>query len=205
MNNETRDAIRGVVAGMRQQKAAEARFTLEEQAFAAGFCKAAEAMGVDPAALAKVAAPPVPPQRAVPQPGQQPQQLPQQVAENFPARGGTSAFGNDFMERLGQWATLGEGTALGAALGSRRANRWLGKLRLRGIKGKGIGAVAGLTAGALANMLGRGKAFFTRGRTAQDQIDYDQRFRWANLLTPGAGAYNNAKRKERVQLSRWHG
>ena len=36
-------------------KAAEAQPTPEEQAFAAGFCKAAEAMGVDPAALAKVA------------------------------------------------------------------------------------------------------------------------------------------------------
>jgi hypothetical protein len=133
------------------------------------------------------------------------QALPQQVADNFPARGGTRAIGNDFVERAGQWLTLGEGAALGTALGSQRANRWLGKFRLRGFKGRGIGALAGLSAGMLTNLAGRGKAFFTKGRTSQDQLDHDRVFRVGSLFTPGSGAYNSAKRQERVQLSRWHG
>lgn len=132
------------------------------------------------------------------------QALPQQVADNFPARGGTRAIGNDFMERAGRFVTLGEGAALGTALGSQRANRWLGKIGLRGFKGRGVGALAGLSVGALTNLVGRGKAFFTKGRTAQDQIDHDRVFRVGSLFTPGSGAFNNAKRQERVQLSRWH-
>lgn len=170
------------------------------EAYAEGFRKAAEVLGISPRALARRAA-----VRSVIEKSAQPQQLPQQAADNFPARGGTSAFGNNYMEQLGQWSTLGEGTALGAALGSQRANRWLGKLRLRGFRGKGIGALAGLSAGMLTNLAGRAKAFFTRGRTAQDQIDYDRSFKPGNLFIPGSGAFNSAKRDERVQLSKWHG
>ena len=50
-------AIRSQARRAALTKAAAAQFTPEEQAFAAGFCKAAEAMGVDPEALYKEALP----------------------------------------------------------------------------------------------------------------------------------------------------
>lgn len=242
MHKELHDIVLAKVAGMRGEKRAES--AAREEAYAAGFCKAAELAGVSPrsavrrCAMAKAAqqvqpgaaASPAPgwwgrmfarpapqqvqqqgqapqqaaPQQAAPQQGQQQGQLPQQVAENFPARGGTSAFGNYYLENAGQVATLGEGAALGAALGSQRANRLLSRIKLRGFKGKGIGALAGLSVGMMANMFGKGKSMVTRGRTAQDQIDHDVALNFRNLL-PGVGAYNAGKRQERVQLSQWHG
>lgn len=176
MNSNVRDCILAAVSGMRGEK----------QAAAQNVRSAARRTALGAYAVKSA------------------QALPRQVADNFPARGGTRAIGNDFMERMGQWATLGEGAAIGTALGSQRANRWLGKLRLRGLKGKGVGALAGLSVGVLTNLVGRGKAFFTKGRTAQDQLDHDRVFRIGSLFTPGSGAFNSAKRQERVQLSRWH-
>lgn len=222
MNNEIRDCVLGMVAGMRGEKRAES--AAREEAFAAGFCKAAEIAGVSPRSVVRryamsKAAQQVQPgaaaptdsgwwgrmfTRRAPQQGQQQGQVPQQAAENFPARGGTRAIGNYYLENAGQAATLGEGAAIGAALGSQRANRLLGKIKMRGFKGKGIGALAGLSAGMLANMFGKGKSVLTKGRTAQDQIDHDVALNFRNLL-PGVGAYNADKRQERVQLSQWHG
>lgn len=199
MNSEMRDVILGAVAGMRGEvKSAEAN----EEAYAEGFCKAAELIGVSTRSLVRRAAMGAGLSKQAQAVSDQ--QLPLQVADNFPSRGGTRAFGNHYLENMGRLATLGEGTALGAALGSQRANRWLGRLKLRGFKGKGVGAVAGLTTGMLANLAGRGKAMVTRGRTAQDQIDHDRALDFRSLLVPGAGAFNGAKRQERVQLSRWH-
>jgi len=233
MNNSVRDCVLGMVAGMRGEKRAES--AAREEAYVAGFCKAAELAGVSPRsavrryAMSKAAqqvqpntlgtaasadpgwwgrmfARPAPQQgqQAAPQQDQQQGQVPQQAAENFPARNGTRAIGNHYLENAGQVATMGEGAALGAALGSQRANRLLSRIKLRGFKGKGIGALAGLSVGMMANMFGKGKAIVTKGRTAQDQIDHDVGLNFRNLL-PGVGAYNAGKRQERVQLSQWHG
>ena len=203
MNNTVRDAVAALVADMRTTKAAEAASEVQA-AYVAGFGKAAEALGVSPRALARRAAVRSAMEKDA-QPQLPPQQLPQQVADNFPARGGTRAFGNHYMEQAGQWATLGEGTALGTMLGSQRANRWLGRLGFRGFKGKGRGALVGLSAGMLTNLFARAKGAVTRGRTAQDQIDHDRMFRPGSLFVPGSGAYNAVKRDERKQLSQWHG
>lgn len=205
MNNTVRAAVAAVVADMRTAKAAESAEASPEvrAAYAAGFSKAAEALGASPRALARRAAV----RSAMEKDAQQEQQerrLPQQAANNFPALGGTRAISNHYLENIGQAATLGEGAALGAALGSQRANRLLSRLRLRGFRGKGIGALAGLSAGMLANMVGKGKAVVTKGRTAQDQINHDVGLNLRNLL-PGVAAYNAGKRNERTLLSRWHG
>ena len=55
MNSKTVEAIRVVVAGMRGEKRAEEAVPPEMRAYVAGFCKAAEAAGVDPGALMKSA------------------------------------------------------------------------------------------------------------------------------------------------------
>ena len=173
-------AIRSQARRAALAKAAEAQFTPEEQAFAAGFCKAAEVAGVDPAALYKAAAAAGP-------------KAPSKPAAKSPSSDVVHGIGNSRLERMGTVTAPAVTALLGSLLGGRGAARRL------------AGGVAGLGTGLLGNLGGSGLAYVTPTRSGEAQLKHDSVLHvLKNLLLPGVGSYNKAKRLEREQVHKWY-
>lgn len=152
-------------------------------AYIEGFCKTAEDAGVDPLELVKSAY--------------------EFVGDNdiYNNNVQNKSYGNSIAERAGTTTSSLFTGGVGAALGA--AKRGLGRYRRFGRSA--IGAVAGLTTGALANMLAKGTGMTTRQRTRNEQLAHDSvRHNLANLFIPGVAAYNGQKRNERVLTGLWH-
>ena len=101
--------------------------------------------------------------------------------------------GNSRLERMGTVTAPAVATLLGSLLGGRGAARRL------------AGGVAGLGTGLLGNLGGSGLAYVTPTRSGEAQLKHDSVLHvLKNLLLPGVGTYNRAKRLEREQVHKWY-